>query len=399
MASKKSILYITYDGLMEPLGQSQVLSYQERLSNDHDIHILSFEKPRDLENKAEYETLCQRLKQANVHWHPARYHKKPSAIATAWDILWGILVGLFIIRKHRISIVHARSYVPSVMALALKKLTGVKYIFDMRGFWADERVDGNLWPRNGRMYRVAKWFERRFLLNADHVVSLTNAAVREIEKFDYLQGKLPPMTTITTCANLSLFTPQAAPQGDFVLGYVGSAGTWYLFDQVLRCFKRLLHYRPEARLHIVNRNEHEYIRKLLQQHGISSDIVELQAASHATVPLRMARMHAAIFFIKPTFSKLASAPTRLGEFLGCGVPCLTNAGVGDVAEIVLSENVGVALSEFSDAAFDQALEQLLDLVANPTVRDRCVSAARRHFHLDEGVKRYRKIYQSLLEEA
>ena len=37
------ILYITYDGLLEPLGQSQVLAYQERLAEDFDIFLLSFE--------------------------------------------------------------------------------------------------------------------------------------------------------------------------------------------------------------------------------------------------------------------------------------------------------------------------------------------------------------------
>ena len=79
--------------------------------------------------------------------------------------------------RHHLRIVHARSYVAAVMALALKRLTGAKFVFDMRGFWADERIDGGLWPRDGRMYRVAKWFERRFLLNADHVVSLTHTDV------------------------------------------------------------------------------------------------------------------------------------------------------------------------------------------------------------------------------
>src|SRR5690606_34108279 len=127
-------------------------------------------------------------------WHPQRYHKRFSVLATLWDITVGIVVGLRLVRRHGLGIVHARSYVSSAMALVIKRLAGAKYIFDMRGFWADERVDGGLWPRDGRIYRVAKWFERRFLLNADHVVSLTRAAVRIMQGFDYLQGRMPPMT-------------------------------------------------------------------------------------------------------------------------------------------------------------------------------------------------------------
>ncbi len=41
-----SILYITYDGLLEPLGQSQVLAYLERMSDRLLIHIMSFEKKK-----------------------------------------------------------------------------------------------------------------------------------------------------------------------------------------------------------------------------------------------------------------------------------------------------------------------------------------------------------------
>jgi len=58
--------------------------------------------------------------------------------------------------RHRLRIVHARSYVPSVMALAIKRLTGVKYLFDMRGFWADERADGQLWPSPEPLYTIAR---------------------------------------------------------------------------------------------------------------------------------------------------------------------------------------------------------------------------------------------------
>lgn len=208
----KSLLYIAYDGMLEPLGQSQVLAYLEHLAADGPIHLLSFEKAVDWADADARARVQARMDAAGIHWHPRRYHKRPSAVATSWDIGIGILSGLGLVLRYRLRIVHARSYVAAVMALALKRLTCVKFVFDMRGFWADERVDGGLWPRDGRMYRVAKWFERRFLLNADHVVSLTHAALAEMQRFDYLHGRMPPVTVIPTCADLQRFTPQAAPR-------------------------------------------------------------------------------------------------------------------------------------------------------------------------------------------
>lgn len=390
------VLYISYSGMLEPLGQSQVLAYQERLATRHTVHLISFERTEDWARIHERETVAQRMSTAGIHWHPLRYHKRFSALATAWDILRGSLTGLRLVRKRGLTIVHARSYVSSVMALMIKRLTGVKFVFDMRGFWADERVDGGLWPHDGRMYRVAKGFERRFLLGADHVISLTHAARREIEQFPYLGGRMPPITVIPTCADLTRFRPMAGATDDrFVLGYVGSAGTWYSFDAVAACFRQLLDLRPDARLLVINRNEQKYILERLAATNIPEEAVEIRAANHSEVPAQMVRMHAGIFFYTPSYSRAACSPTKLGEFLGCGIPCLSNQGVGDMVEVLEDECVGVALADLDEASLQVGVERLLELAAAPDISKRCVASAQRHFSLDEGVARYRTVYESL----
>lgn len=390
------VLYISYDGMLEPLGQSQVLAYLEKLAEDRSIHLLSFEKPEDWARATERAVIDRRMRAAGIRWHPRRYHKRPTALATAWDISAGTFAALWLVLRHRLGIVHARSYVAGVMAWLATRLTGARFLLDMRGFWADERVDGGLWPRNGRMFRVAKGFERRLLLGADHVVSLTRAGVREMAQFPYLQGRMPPMTVIPTCADLTRFRPlQGRRTEAFVLGYVGSAGTWYLFDAVAACFRQLLSLRPDARLLVINRGEHAYIREQLDAAGVPEDACDVKAAPHAEIAQEMARMHAGVFFIKPVFSKQASAPTKLGEFLGCGVPCLSNTGVGDMAAILQGERVGVAVDAFDASTLAAALEQLMALAAAPDTAARCVAAAQRHFSLEGGVARYAAIYRSL----
>lgn len=397
----RSILYISYDGILEPLGQSQVLRYLERLAPSHKIILISFEKPGDWQEVERREALRKQVREAGITWFPLRYHKRPSALATTYDIAQGVVVGAWAVVRYRVRIVHARSYVPSVMALVLKKIFGLKYIFDMRGFWADERVDGGLWPAGSRLYRVAKWFEQRFLLNADRVVSLTQAAVDEMRTLPYLQERMPRFELITTCADLDLFRPAEADSiarmadRPFTLGYVGSVGVWYLFDETLRCFQLLRERLPDARLHIINRGGHDYIRDRLLALNIDLAAVLVEAADHTGVANAMQKMDAGIFFIKPVFSKTASAPTKLGEFLGCGVPCLGNTGVGDMATILGSERVGVVLCHFDEAAMREAIDRLLRLTQAPDIKSRCREAALRYFSLDEGVRTYDRIYREL----
>ena len=395
-ADRAGVLFLSYTGLLEPLGQSQVLAYQELLAADREVHIVSFERAEDRSRPSSVEAVAARIREAGIHWSPQRYHKQLSALATLWDIAVGTWVGLRLVRRHGLGIIHARSYVVAVMALVIKWVTGARFLFDMRGFWADERVDGGLWPRDGRMYRVAKWFERKFLLQADHVISLTHAAAEEIRGFEYLQGRAPRITVIPTCADLGRFKPSASPkEGPFTLGYVGSAGTWYLFDAAVAAFKAVQQKRSDARFLILNRGSHDYIRDRLAKGGVQMAAVELREAAHSQVPALMATMDAGIFFYASSYSRMACSPTKLGEFLGCGVPCLSNTGVGDMAEILTGDRVGVAVDAMDPVSIEAGVEALLRLVAEADIATRCVASAQRHFSLVEGVARYRAVYDAM----
>ncbi|GAB3770559.1 glycosyltransferase family 4 protein [Ramlibacter monticola] len=389
------VLYVSYDGMLEPLGQSQVLAYLKQLSASRTMHLISYEKRADWADAVRRQGTQRELAACGVHWHPLRYHKSPSTLATAWDIMIGTGLGLFLVMRHRLFIVHARSYVAAVIALVLKLVTGARFIFDMRGLWADERVDGGLWRREARIFRVAKWFERQFLSHADHVVSLTHAGEQELRRFPYLARRSPAITVIPTCADLDRFRPLPSIPREFALGYVGSAGTWYDFDAAVACFAAMRAADPTARFLIVNRGEHDYIRDRLAAAGLPLSCVELRSASHEDMPSQMSRIRAGVFFVKPVYSKQASAPTKLGELLGCGIPCLSNQGVGDMARILEEDRVGVAVASFERSAIDEGLQRLLRLLQERDIGLRCRDAAQRRFALEEGVARYAAVYRSV----
>ena len=280
--AQPGILYISYDGMLEPLGQSQVLAYLERLARGRRIHLISFEKSQDWRLKERRESVGRRIADAGIAWHPLRYHKSPSAPATALDVANGSARAIALAVRNRLGIVHARSYVAGVMALTVKRATGASFLFDMRGFWADERVDGNIWRRDGRLYRAAKAAERKLLLAADHIVTLTCASDKELRRWPYLQATTPLITVIPTCADLDRFTIQRPPQRDpFVLGYVGSVGAWYLLDGMLRTFILLRQERPDARLLMVNRSDPNAIEERLAAFGIAAEFAEVASSTHS----------------------------------------------------------------------------------------------------------------------
>lgn len=396
--NRPNALYISYDGMLEPLGQSQVIAYLERLADEVRFHLVSFEKPADWNDHAKRSVVAARLASAGIAWHPLRYHKRPTAPATSFDIVQGIAVACWLALRHRIRIVHARSYVAGVIALAVKRVTGARFLFDIRGFWADERTDGGLWPAGGWLYRAAKRVERAMLRGADHIVTLTQSSVPALRQFPGLDGHdHAPISVITTCANLERFSPgDRQPPIRFTLGYLGSVGTWYMFDELLECYRVIRHLKPDARLLIVNRNDHAVVRQRLEAFGIEADRAELLAVDHAEAPAAIRRMTVGTALIRPVFSKISSAPTKLAEYLGCGVPCLANTGVGDMAAILEDNRVGVALRDFSDEDRREGMERLVALAESSGLAERCRATALRLFSLEDGVAAYRSIYHQLL---
>ncbi|MCF2514327.1 glycosyltransferase [Sphingomonas sp. G124] len=391
-------MYISYDGMLEPLGQSQVLAYLERLASGRQIHLISYEKTRDWRDSVRRVSTARRISEAGIRWHPLRYHKSPTALATAYDVAVGTALAIALAWRHKLNIVHARSYVAALIALGVKRASGAKFLFDMRGLWADERVDGGLWPANGWLYRTSKSLERRFLKAADRVITLTHASEEEIRRFEYLRDNAPPISVIPTCADLDRFTIERPPASDpFVLGYVGSVGTWYQLDDMLRCFNYLKELESDAQLLVVNRDEKEHILDSASALGIDLSAIEIVAADHREMPRLIGRMSAGMALIKPLYSKIASAPTKLAEYLGCGVPVLGNEGVGDMAAILNGRRVGVAVSDLSEPALREGIGRLVGLSREQGLQERCRQVALELFTLERGAARYAEAYQELLE--
>lgn len=382
------IFYISYDGLCEPLGQSQVLRYVLQLAKSNRLRfsILSFEKPQDLKNGTAVAAIRRQLDEVGIKWHPLRYHKSPSLLATFYDIINGIRLLRSVHRQNPIHIIHARSYVSAFIAFLVAPRLSIKWIFDMRGFWPDEKVDAGTWKR-GPLYRLVKHLEKSFLKQSDHVISLTQAAVDEILSWPAMQKlKSQKFSVVPTCADLALFLPKARKQKPIInVGYVGGVALWYDFEKALSVFETISAQRP-ARLVILNKSEHELIRRSLKNRNID---YELHSVSHEEVAKKLADFDLGIFFIRPLPSKKASAPTKLAEFLAAGVPVITS-DIGDVGVILRDTGAGVLLDETEPIA--NAVTKAIRLLEDPATASRCRILAEQKFSLEVGTEEIKEIY-------
>ena len=64
------VLYISYDGILEPLGFSQVFRYLEKISSKQiEITLITFEKKINLKDKEKLNELKQLNTKSNINWY------------------------------------------------------------------------------------------------------------------------------------------------------------------------------------------------------------------------------------------------------------------------------------------------------------------------------------------
>ncbi len=190
----RSVLFISYNGMLDPLGQTQVLPYLRELAKRGvKFTLLSFERARAFtpEGVAKCEQLRSDLVPQGIEWHWLRYHQRPSVPATIYDVLAGIRKASSLIQRNRVEMIHARGHIPATIALALKKRFPIKMIFDVRGLMAEEYVDAEHWRKDSLPYRITKATERSVFAEADAVVTLTERIWPIIREWEGLRGRTP----------------------------------------------------------------------------------------------------------------------------------------------------------------------------------------------------------------
>jgi glycosyltransferase involved in cell wall biosynthesis len=391
--ARKEILYLSYDGLTDTLGQSQILPYLRGLAKYALITVITFEKPDRFQK---YGHDCQAIcDEGNLRWIPMKYHKAPPLLSTVYDLFALRSAVKRLLSEKRFAAVHCRSYLTALIGLWAKRKFGLKFIFDMRGFWADERIDGGLWnlanPVSRLMYIFFKRKEKRFIREADHIIALTDNAKSEVESWKLGDT---PISVIPTCVDMDHFKPQAITQSqtlrgkllisprDFVLIYLGSWGTWYLTQEMLDFFSVLDATSGGARLLILTPDQPD-----LSSFHLASKVI-VRMIQRDEVPAYLAIGNAVICFIKPSFSKKASSATKIAEAWAMNLPVVTNNGWGDI-EMLAQAGFPLITCDLRSDYKSIALQLLKRKMEDKT------QMLMGRFDLHAGIQKYKRIYESL----
>ncbi len=407
--TRSALIYLSRTGLMEPLGQSQILPYLRGIVSEMDVTVITREKPDDIVDGDRFDQLRRQCVDLGIDWRPRRFPtlgSKVTAVADTAMLAYDALAALWRHRNARGRVLHARSYLPGLAALLASKLAGVPFVFDMRGLWPEELITAKRVTRGSWLHRLFLWLEQALLGNAAAAVVLTHAAKSYLDQRWPAQMRALLVEVIPTCVDLDQFAFPAIRGGQLrasagrgtVHGVIGSILTgWFRTGLLARWMLAAAVRDGGAEFQVITKDDAQTVHAVIDPHGRLGQRLAVRALRPDQMPEAICGHDLSVFFYEGgMLSELGRSPTRMAEVLASGLPVVTTDGVGDVAAIILRHRVGVVLEDDSDAALQRGLDALDALLADPDLPRRCRAAAETEFSLGSGTAAYLDLYRQVI---
>ena len=392
----KTILYLTRNGLMEPLGRSQVLPYLVKLSTTYKIIVISSEKKEDLKNPLYKNRIRKLCIQNKIVWSYSRF--STGGFSIPYQLIHSLIKGLYFSFKFNVDIIHCRSYLSNFIGLLLKFFTFKPVIFDMRALWPEEIL---LKLPNGRkslVYKSLKYLEKLNIKQSEAIVSLTDAA--KFYLIDSYNLKSSIIYTIPTCVDTFRFKYSPIPKNKIkTFSCIGTIlSDWFLLNWLENFFQCIEDFDKDAKFEIITRDNKEILLSKLKIKTRLTNKISISSASSDKMPTIISTHTASSMFFKSGISKLGSSPTRFGEILSIGRPIICNSGVGDLNHLVKKNKVGVIVEKNDYQSMIKAIKELYELISDPSTSSRCRNLANTYYSLSSGSQKYSDIYDKLLKK-
>ena len=392
---RPKVLFLTTNGLLDQLGSSQILPYILNMSNTFNYVLFSIEKKKSLLQEDKLKKLEALLRSKRIVWYKKEFSSYK--INKLFVFLWINILYLFLLIKLNPDLIHLRSYMPAFILYPLLRLTRKKYYFDIRGFEIDQMQEMNSLSKESIVYKLLKRYERRIIKNASGI----NVLSKEAKNFMIAQGLIDSkkiVSVVSTCVDHSKFSILETTQSDKQINicWLGNAGAGYRFEESVKFIKYFNNNIQKVNFLIINKNDHNLILKGLNEFSDDNLSFELVSSSYEDIPKYLNTCSGSIFFYEWKDTGVSSVPTRLGELLACGVPCLSLRSNGGYFKEIEDLGCMTLMEEFNEKEFSTKGKEFLDLIRSKDIKYRCREASKKFFSLDNGIREYLSVMNKII---
>ena len=399
MARDHSLFFI-YHSLLDPITRTTVMPHVQALAGEGTgkVLLVSFERSPYRLGSADQREKQRELAALGIHWVPCRWRSGClKLLKKGLDFLVGLKLALSLKCKPGFNRIIAQGSLAGGMALVISELTRTPLMLLSFEPHSEFMVQTGSWPASATQSRLLAFLEQKSSQRAKLIFASSLNMTRR------LHGKSPATVFhLPSCVDPDRFSVCGRDRSLLrrrfgfsetarVVLYLGKFGELYLGGELFRFFRFLQdQLTGETAFLILSPCEPKTIEHRCNQAGLVT--FKVLHVTYDEVPHYMGCADLGITGIPPTPSMCFRSPIKNGEYWAAGLPVISYSGVGDDAELIRRERIGVIVEDPSPGSWKRCAEELETLLAldRRQLAARCRRAARIHRNIHHGVALFLK---------
>lgn len=381
--SISNFLVLIYNSYKDPLFQNLMYEYlTEQTERHHQFRfdLITFEQKQYALSAEAMKEEKALLTGKRVYWHPLTYHSGSFMfIKKSIDFGAALIKVLSISLKKRPSMILAFANASAAISYLLSRITRSKLMVYSFEPHSEFLAEFGIWRKNGWRYKILNSLEDKVAEKSDYILTGTRHMKEDLKgKANGLVLRAPSSVD----PEVFRFLPNSRErirkelglEGRKVMVYAGKFGGIYYEDEIGTFCASLLKQDPSWYFIFLTPSPKDYVEKILDAAHLSTDAYHLHEAKGAhEVAEWLSASDIGLTAIPPYPFQRYRSPVKVGEYLMCGLPYITCAGVSEDDEWAIKEKVGIVVDALDETASNQIQKEAeIFFAEDPTsLRNRC----------------------------
>lgn len=275
------------------------------------------------------------------------FYKKGSGPAFSRILLdfFLFLQSVRIVKKEKPNIIHAVGQEGALIALFLKKIFKIPFIFDIASTLRDELIESGFSNSKSFITKIGSYLDKKLPQKADFNITVSQKVFERLKKEGLEKIKLIPDTI-----DLNFFKPAAfkKPADRIFIGYQGSLSNIQNVNLILKISKEIIQKNSQIFFKIGSSEDLKKLSQKIKKENLFKKIV-LEKIDFPKTPFFINSCDIMVIPRKLFFG----TPLKLLNFLACGKPVIA---FKDVVENLTKEDIVVKVKNETD--FQKAILKL-----------------------------------------
>ena len=375
---KKECIVLVYNSFGDPLFQNLMYQYMLDLTDrtGWTFHLITYEQPAyEIKDK---KGLTAQLRKKGIRWSP-KYHRTGSFLIfkKGLDVLSGFNL-ILSLRLKGVKVIWSFANVAATISYFYSRLFGFKTLIYSYEPHSQFMAELGLWETDSIKFKLLNYLEWKAGIEADYVLTGTRYMVEELTKRG-ARGKLlrAPTSVDETVFTVKeeqrkLYRQKLQAEDKKILIYLGKFGGLYYDQEIFQLIKLLNSHIPGMFFLIATPDDQEKVKRKLHEVGVFKNFLVTYLSNVHDVVSYLNAADIGLNAIPPTPSQKYRSPTKVAEYLLCGLPFITCKGISEDDVYAETYGVGVVVNSFKNSEISAKLTDIEKMLGKRVkLADKC----------------------------